>query len=1071
MLERTAGCLEQGSLRRLLPGSKKSISSRRRLHSAFFQHGTCELDVLPLWQILVRGANSSDTFENKRQHTTLAASTGVFLDFLYPAGAIKALRRCSSWRKGDRDNKGANVSHGSLGQRLYMSTAVAEERILPAASPLDIFPQSQNSEVLKGSGSFVDNTDLHELRRLMRGRKSRTYDMAWEKFHNLSLTAQDEVALELLRFLSQSRSIRDARRATLLFSRNMSSASVEDHLATLNAYITLGETLEAIKMRDLLLHRFKVISGGGVLIAHAISHSEWRSLPVIWEPYRTSWDQSTEGKDMDVIWREVDKLANLQDLCLSLVSFVDGRYKNIASMKYSAKSSSRPESGLVGIAQILMCRAMSPKVHNFSSQKMLKLMATLQRWKVDTPLRYETIITQLLDANMWKLAIASYQQFRGRPQHRIRRSLLDRLLKVFCDQNATSGIHSILNDWYRFYGRPSPYAFRTGIRAFAAIGDSKTVHTLWTQYTSPELSQLSEHAISADDVSIIMHFHAKRGELPRVIDTFDEMESKYKVKPEVKNWNILINAYGKVHDIDGAFERFEQMMEKESLVRPDDYTFGTLMGICITRGDFAHAMELYQTAESLGVERSAAMVDAIVLGHIQEGRLDDAEKICEDAMRMRPKGSCTKMWNFLLTAYAMRRDLANTNRILRRMKSLEVNYDGETYAALMQALAMVKQPDRAYSILTKVLPDSGVTITHFHFAIVMGGYLATSQIDRVFQLHELMKEKKITDSISTKLISLKAAASLDQKLDSKDIPTKKKADEARLIAADKIFYDAIADVDNLDQGATTRKGVGRQPVDIVASSAYFDFMIFVYGQHNAFKRVKQLFELYQSKIPDGHRKPPPLRILSAMMVANWKESNYAEVEECWKMAFAQAKVRAKPISSESTVQFLSIHRLALTVPLSTLMQALSCQAKFDELAEIIKDVQDAGFQLDNKNWNLYIQSLAKAANYKAAFEICETKLMPGWTGWARLRWRSRSRNRLDIQIRNQKKEPTYLRPLYHTFLYLAKALTELEKATENRAAQFVLQDLAQRCPLTVGAVRTMERTGDALETQIMGRKE
>ena len=167
------------------------------------------------------------------------------------------------------------------------------------------------------------------------------------------------------------------------------------------------------------------------------------------------------------------------------------------------------------------------------------------------------------------------------------------------------------------------------------------------------------------------------------------------------------------------------------------------MGICTTRGDLDQAMELYQLVEGQGVAKSPAMIDCIVLGHIQNDRLLQAEKICNDALAMDFKVPLTRMWNYLLTAYAMRRDLENTNRILRRMYDAGVDYDGATYSALMQVLAMVKQPDRANAYSNNVMRKAGVKITSFHYAVVMGGYIANGELQKVFHVHNQMLRRNM----------------------------------------------------------------------------------------------------------------------------------------------------------------------------------------------------------------------------------------------------------------------------------------------------------------------------------------
>lgn len=129
---------------------------------------------------------------------------------------------------------------------------------------------------------------------------------------------------------------------------------------------------------------------------------------------------------------------------------------------------------------------------------------------------------------------------------------------------------------------------------------------------------------------------------------------------------------------------------------------------------------------------------------------------------------------------------------------------------------------------------------------------------------------------------------------------------------------------------------------------------------------------------------------------------------------------------------------------------------------------DKGFVADNKNWNHYIQLLAQARRFKKAFDLCETHLMPGWTGWAQLRWNKPERNRLPLDLRNASKNPRHLRPKLHTLLELSRAYLDLQAAaSESPAFQVMLEELQKENPKTLHAIKTMPRADDELEREYL----
>ena len=121
MLERTGGCLESGSLRRLIPGSQ-TVTNRRMLHSGFWNHGIAELEMSPPWQAPVQVSEARETAVMDGARNGGALGGGAFLDFLYPTGALSLLRQCSPWAGNGINRRKIRTAHPGLGQRSYSAT-------------------------------------------------------------------------------------------------------------------------------------------------------------------------------------------------------------------------------------------------------------------------------------------------------------------------------------------------------------------------------------------------------------------------------------------------------------------------------------------------------------------------------------------------------------------------------------------------------------------------------------------------------------------------------------------------------------------------------------------------------------------------------------------------------------------------------------------------------------------------------------------------------------------------------------------------------------------------------------
>jgi pentatricopeptide repeat-containing protein PET309 len=1079
MLERTAGCLETGSLRRLLPASKKSVKSRRTLHSGFWNHGAGDIELSPLWAALVQAAEPlNQQRESQMQQRNSNGMGGVFLEFLYPAGTLSFLRQYSGWGVERSETRWPRTGFGRLGHRQFTSVATASGADLMRG--VDVPEESTKVS--------TDDQNLELLRQLMSITRDTDFEEAWRQYELLGERDQGRTRKQIIQYLSRSERVVDAERTTELFEmldKDQRDPTTIQH--AIQSYLRLRNLSDAVQIHKAAIENLKSPVGSGELLAYLINNSLWTRALSIWNDVQELRNRSPQ-LDYNV-FAALDSLPNLGSRASELADYVN------KSLNPTSADITTPPSRLLNFASRVLRRAILNS-QTFTPSRFTALLQNLQDWHSATPQLYEEAVNMLLTLNQSKLAVQSYRQARRHGDIKFTRPMLHTMLKLFCDNHSVMGMQQILDDFFRYYTKPSRIAYKMCMSEFAAQGDAQTVHALFDQYTGRFVFKGGNPLISADDIAPVLHVHAKRGELKEVVRLFNQIQDNYGLQPTLRCWNILINVYGKVHDTDSAYECFEGLLQSGDL-QPDNYTFGTLMGICVSRGDLRRALELYKLAEDMGVQRSIAMIDSLVLGHIQDEQLDQAEEICEDAIGLELQDSRSRMWNYLLVAYAMRRDLNNVNRLLRRMAEAKVEYDEYTYSALMQALAVVRQPDRAYAILCNVMPDAGVKATPFHYAIVMGGYLANGEIHKVFQVQNRMIRRGLKKTASSNLMVLKATAATDQKL------YEEGPDTQRLERATQMFRDVVSSIDPQEMSDPSRKSTGRLPLNVTYSTMFYNYIMFVLSANNEFRTVEKLYEEFKLALPDNRRNCPPIEVLSALMETKLRERDHEGVQQCWDLALAQAIKQGRPLLIPSTLskdaadtessfkgsispmknsssilrnpmqpalsqKIVSVHQLDLSNALTTYMRSLAQQLRIDDITKVVNDLLQDGFKLDNNNWNHYIVLLVRGFKYKLAFELCESKLMGGWTGWARLRWQAPERNRLPLELRNLKKQRTHMRAKYHMLLYLARSYLQIQSlAAESRGNQMLLQDIERDCPRTIQAIKTMPRTDDVLEREVL----
>ena len=1076
MLERTAGCLEPGSLRRLLPVSKKSLKSRRTLHSAFWHHGASDLEPPPLWAALIRAAEPVDR-QNEVQHKTSSGHSAMLLDFLYPANTINFLRQYSGWGVDRQDGKWGRSGLGKLGYRRYTSYAK------------DLSSTEQTTDAAEGKEKNTHDREMQSLYRIMGLTKSYDYEEAWRQYMLLDGVDQQLLRKPLMQYLSKSDRVIDAERTTELFEMvNEEQRDSITYQHTIRAYLKLRNLSEAMELHKTAFETLEIPTGAPELLAYFVQNSSWSRAFSFWAEYQERKGEPQLGTYH--IFEVVDAIPNLGDQAIELAEYVSRRIRNTAPR-------STDNSELTNFATRVIRRALKSS-ETFSPSRFSALLGFLHLWQVDDPFVYNEAIQTLLSLNQPKLAINCYRQVRRGDGAKLSRPTLHSVLKVFCDNQSVLGMKQVLDDFFRFYEKPTRYAYNLCMKEFASQGDAKTVHALFENYTNRFAGSKRVHLFSANDLAPLLQVHTKRGEIAQVVSIFNQIETFYKLQPTLLCWNILIAAYGKVHDIDSAYECFERLLESPTL-HPDDYTFGTMMSLCASRGDLERAIEVYVLAEELNIEKSTAMLDALVHAYIQEEDLQQAERVCEDAVSMKLKGSRTRMWNELLVAYALRRDLNNVNRLLQRMSEANINYDQYTYAALMQALCIVRQPDGAYKILREVMVEAGIKATSFHYAVLIGGYLANGEIHKVLWIQNRMMRRGIKTTTSSSLMGLKAAVAEDQRL------LDEGSDQEVLQRAKQRFREIIGSIDTQEISQGPKKGHRLLPLDVAYTSSFYSYIMFVLGQNQQFQEVDKLYEEFKRTLPESRKDSPPIQVLSALMATRLQQRDHDGVKECWNLILSQAiglgqthplpaqiKNYAQTVSTEGegasngitphpqdesrfsidivpnneTQRVLPAHKLALDDSLVVYLRSLAIQNKMDEMIETVNNVLDRGFILDNHTWNKYIQCLARRFKYKLAFQLCEQRLMPGWTGWAKIRWSLPERNRLPLELRRARQWQTHLKPSYHTILYLARGFLELQGlAAESPAAVNFISDLERDCPTIVKAIKTMQRGDDDDDTQ------
>ncbi|KAI1845803.1 hypothetical protein JX266_008168 [Neoarthrinium moseri] len=1097
MLEKTAATLEPSGLQRVLPIATKSFRSRRQLHTAFWQHGAADVEISNAWQALMHGvfghsmdpalpdssspssaSASASASASEPNYPALRASS-FLLDFLYPNGAVALLRRFTPV-SADRLEYRNPSSFARVSPRLYSASAQPEqkkaERTGAGASPLpdttvarsgadDLMLHSGlHSEPVESrvhGGETLDNglgegrKHTNELRSLLAGNNPEDADKVWLLYSSLGEQDRQSCLGQTLVFLSKTGRVTDSWKISELFHQIDQSrwdgyafvAGIEAEMNLQNVQQALGifvKGLEDTKIEPLFL-----VQAFDVMLAAALKSTTMDMLHDLWQQYdnmAARWDFTGVTAQLS----RVSSVANLAGIVLGL---------RLSLKKTELK-------GITALKRLLVRRAV---LHAADDQVMPLLRMT------DDHLAYEEFIRSCRAHSSVErrqvLITQVYKVYRSLPNSKPGHSVLHTVFTAYTAMTTPrakfTGLEMLWGDWHTFDGQASRRAYQKFLGVYAAAGNVKKVYKLWPEYVK---IHGDANVLEGDDTfAHLLQVHAVRQELPEVERVFNEIESRFRLKPNRICWNILLNAYVKAGDYEGAIATFERISND---VGADRYTFATLMQMAGERGDLGYTVDLYRRARKRGVgTHDQAILGGLVDAYCENELFHEAEDVCVRAAGRGLKEP--RMWNKILRHYGLRRNLASINRILALMTDLDVPYNKHTYQELLMGLALCRQSQHALHLLAAAIKDNAFQVDEGHFHTVMGAFIKNGEGDLAVRIHRLMQQCGFGES-GESLVALATAFSQWHRLPHKR--RKGHSQQTLLTQALRRFYKLYGVKNVKHESRSTEKHISSDKLLRPETlSSNFGRLVYLFTQMKDYVKIDELTNLYR-RVAYGSTNPSyplPIQLLNSIMWAHLSEKNYDALGQTWEAMFSMAQ--AGSVSAEwsedlpHTRKVSPRYRYILSDGVKTMQTMFIDQGDTLSLQQLFEAVRKEGFEIDSKNWNLHVQGLVQLHAYAEAFEACEQWLMPNWTGWKFARARENMKNAIPLDLRRKGSSPRYLRPVTHTLYYLARGYMELDKMSPwSGDARKMMQNIQRDCPRCFRAIESMTRTYSDLEHQIIG---
>jgi len=860
--------------------------------------------------------------------------------------------------------------------------------------------------------------------------------------------------------------------------------------------------------------------GTDALMARLVEDDNWESALRVFETLLASrlpkyvqvhpFDYLRE--DLKPVWKFVAPLPNLSSHLLSLLKYIGQSHQLLQDKKELREALWILMNGFVPevIEQVLT--PMEPNEDQILTF-MLRLFRGLQTLDIPRASSYDFAIRRSLQlpryrqyTNQRKVFQKLYNMYRKEcvphPKLRPSRSVISSLIMQHGAFGSIEVVDSLVKDLHIFYKDQWCTHFPTLvylIRFYAKHGLADQVHEYFAvaQSRFPELIDL--HVVSS-----LLYVYAQRVDVQGTKAQFKRISEEFGLVPDAACWNILLLAYTKADDLDGALACFNSLLD--SGIVPDIHTFGPLLDLSAARGDIEAFEALHSKAEQLKitVRQDVRARAGYVQACLQSGDIEGAEAVALGMIRSKQAGelvgSLTHTWNMLITHYALAGDIRNSRRLYKQMIENDIPLNSWTYAALMRSLIEVRQTNAAYKILRVTMPKHFMRVHAFHYALVITGFIREGQYEHAARAHQRMIDRDVKQTENSRQASLLAIGIAELQRLKQDKVTNP---HERLIEVEEalrlILFESYESEQVNDEPRFSRFIDSREHS---VPDGYFGLLILLYNTRGAYEICKELFEAASIANAEKANYEPPIILLATIMEAHLKAKEYEEVAKCWELARTQAEKLVKTLQqiidprppnegyeslldpslkeSVASARIATNRRRVLQRASRIYIRSLLEQNDPEGLQKAQRTISQLladGYVMDNLTWNEFIQMLARRGRIVDAFSSCEHYLMPGFPGWRSLKPYYIRRNVQGFFWMDTKASEVgrgRIMPKYKTLVVLAAAYAQVKRDEINgigynpeigRWAREVLEKIS---PLTVSAIETMPRTGDELQTMFLG---
>ncbi|XP_061361675.1 pentatricopeptide repeat-containing protein At2g13600-like [Gastrolobium bilobum] len=226
--------------------------------------------------------------------------------------------------------------------------------------------------------------------------------------------------------------------------------------------------------------------------------------------------------------------------------------------------------------------------------------------------------------------------------------------------------------------------------------------------------------------NVIMTMYAKSNSIEEVERAFRLIKEK-----DVISWNTLISAFSHFDDQEKSLRFFKEMVN-ECSIRPDDFTFASILAACSWHASIRHGKQIHAYLFRTRLYRDVGVYNALVNMYAKCGSIRYAHNVFN-------KMSCHNLvsWNTMIAAFGNHGLGERAMEIFEQMKATRVKPDSVTFTGLLIACnhsGLVREGELYFNSMEEAY-GIAPNIEHFSCLVDMLG-----RAGRLCEAEEYMKK-------------------------------------------------------------------------------------------------------------------------------------------------------------------------------------------------------------------------------------------------------------------------------------------------------------------------------------------